>query len=81
MEYNVKGGFPRLKVLINKIEEKHVQGFANHNLYSIKNIIGKKNLNPLKTRVLYGGKNNKVVPLLNEQVKKINGIPIEMFAK
>ena len=86
MEQQVKGGFPRIYVKINKIEQKQEQGFVNKST-SIKSIMTYNNSKKISigsnndvnvvsiNNTMYGGSLNKK----KKKEKHINGIPLSMI--
>ena len=76
MEYIVKGGFPRIQVKINKIEEKHEQGFGNNKI-SLKNIMKNKSSNTMS--IGPNNKSNFIKILDGGSNKTINGVPIDIL--
>lgn len=70
----INGGFPRIKIKINKLEQKQEQGFSK--ILSINDILNNKNNNNKKLSII-----NTVpeINIINNRV--INGIDIDLFAK
>ena len=68
----VKGGFPRIKILSQKLESKQEQGFAS--IYSLKQLkTAKKNV------PLIIAEDTEELNIVNQD-RKVNGIDIDMFA-
>lgn len=76
MAYIVKGGFPRIQVKFERIEEKKEKGFSSSK-FSLKNI---KTNNP-KSNLQIGNKNptNFIKVLDGGSNKTIKGVPIDIL--
>lgn len=68
----VKGGFPRIKILTQKLESKQEQGFAS--IYSLKQLKSTKKNVPLVI-----SNDTEELNIVNQD-RKVNGIDIDMFA-
>ena len=68
----VKGGFPRIKVTVQKLDTKQEQGFAS--IYSLKNLKSTKKNVPLIIN-----DDTEEINIVNQE-RSVNGVDIDMFA-
>lgn len=68
----IKGGFPRIKVLQQKLESKQEQGFSG--VYSLKNMKQSKKDKPLTIATTVDD-----LTIVNNE-RTVNGINIDLFA-
>lgn len=68
----VKGGFPRIKILAQKLELKQEQGFSS--IYSLKQLKTTKKNIPLTI-----DNDTEELNIVNQE-RKVNGVNIDVFA-